>query len=129
MFDQLVEDSLKESWFEQGEGRYVMDLQKVTDIDSLHIFSVLDTKRGAPAFSLWISKSENLPPVTGDPNPGEWQFVTRVNPVDIWGNSKIVYSIITPEDKPLSGRYLMWATEDCVHGPYLFREVDLFDRQ
>jgi hypothetical protein len=129
MFDMLAEDSLKVAWFEQGEGRYIMDLQKITDIDSLHIFSVLDTKRGAPAFSIWVSKSETMPSVTGDLKPGEWQFVARANPVDIWGNSNVVYSVTTPEDMPLTGRYLMWATEDCQHGPYLFREVDVFDRQ
>jgi alpha-mannosidase len=129
MFDLLPEDSLKEVWFEQGEGRFVMDLQKNIEIDSLHMFSVLDTKRGAPSFSLWISDKEDLPTVTGDPKPGEWRYVARANRVDIWGNSKVVYSVVSPEEKPLSGRYLMWVTEECSHSPYFFREVDVFEKE
>jgi hypothetical protein len=129
MFDLLKEDSLKEVWFEQGEGRFVMDLQKSTDIDSIHIFSVLDTKRGAPSFSIWISKGEKVPSFTGDPKPGEWQYVASATPVDMWGNSKVVYTITPMEDKPLTGRYLMWVSEESSHGPYYFREVDVFERQ
>jgi hypothetical protein len=129
MFDLLPEDSLKDVWFEQGEGRIVMDLQKSTDIDSIHIFSVLDTKRGAPSFSLWISGNEDLPSVTGDPKPADWQYVVSATPVDIWGNSKVVYTVIPEKEKPLTGRYLMWASEESAHGPYYFREVDVFEKE
>jgi alpha-mannosidase len=129
MFDLLPEDSLKDVWFEKGEGRIVMDLQRSIDIDSMHIFSVLDTKRGAPSFSFWISKSENFPSVTGDPKPAEWQYVVSAPPADIWGNSKIVYTIIPEKDKPLNGRYLMWVSEESSHGPYYFREIDVFEKE
>lgn len=129
MFDLLPEDSLKDVWFEKGEGRIVMDLQKSIDIDSIHIFSVLDTKRGAPSFSFWISKSEDFPSVTGDPKPSEWQYVVSAPPADIWGNSKVVYTIIPEKEKPLTGRYLMWVSEESSHGPYYFREVDVFEKE
>jgi hypothetical protein len=129
MFDLLTEDSLREVWFEKGEGRIVMDLQKSLDIDSIHIFSVLDTKRGAPSFSLWLSEGEKVPSFTGDPKPGEWKYAVSVSPVDIWGNSKVVYTIKPLKGKPLTGRYLMWVTEESSHGPYYFREVDVFERQ
>jgi alpha-mannosidase len=126
MFDLLPSDSLKDVWFEQGEGRIVMDLQRFTNIDSLHLFTTLDTKKGAQAFSLWVSERENLPAVTGDPKPGEWKYVTSVSPVDIWGNGKVVYSIVPEKGQSLSGRYLMWVSEESPHGPYYFREVDVF---
>jgi alpha-mannosidase len=129
MFDLLTEDSLRNVWFDKGEGRIVMDLQKSIDIDSIHMFSVLDTKRGAPSFSLWISESGSLPSVTGDPKPGEWQYVLSSPPVDIWGNSKVVYTIIPGNEKSLTGRYLMWVSEESSHGPFYFREVDVFEKQ
>jgi alpha-mannosidase len=128
MFELLEEDSLKEAWFEKGEGRIVMDFQKSTEIDSIHMFSVLNTKRGAPAFSLWISNKETPPVFTGDPNPAEWQFVLYAAPVDMWGNSKCVYTVAPLEGKNLSGRYLMWVSEDSPHGPYYFREIDVFEK-
>ena len=126
MFDLLPSDSLKDVWFEKGEGRIIMDLQRSAVIDSLHLFAPLSTKRGPQTFSLWISDRDALPEVTVDPKPADWKFVSRVAPVDIRGNGKIVYSIIPEKGQSLTGRYLMWISEDSPHGPYYFREVDVF---
>ncbi|MCX6247597.1 MAG: alpha-mannosidase [Bacteroidetes bacterium] len=128
MFDLLPSDSAKDIWFEQGEGRIVMDLQNNMGIDSLHLFSATDTKRGAQIFSVWTSDKPVLPPVTGDPKTSGWKYLTMAGPLDIWGNGKAVYSIVADPKKPLSCRYLMWISERSGHGPYYFREIDVFER-
>ncbi len=128
MFDLLPADSVKDVWFEQGESRIVMDLQNNLGIDSLHLFAALDTKRGPEIFSLWASDKPSLPPVTGDPRSGGWKYLMMAGPPDIWGNSKAVYSIVPDRKKPLNCRYLMLVSEGSGHGPYSFREIDIFER-
>jgi alpha-mannosidase len=129
MFDLLPSDSVKDIWFEQGEGRIVMDLQNAIGIDSLHLFSALDPKRGPQFFSVWASDKEARPPVTGDPKTSGWKYLMSATPLDLWGSGKAVFSIVPDKNKPLSCRYLMWVSENSGHGPYYFREVDVFERQ
>jgi alpha-mannosidase len=128
MFDLLPSDSLKDVWFEKGESRIVMDLQNKIGIDSLHVFAALDTKRGPETYSIWISDKPAMPPVTGDPKASGWKYLTLAGPVDIWGNSKAVYSIIPENKKPLNCKYIMLVSEASGHGPYYFREIDVFER-
>ena len=126
MFDLLPSDSSRDVTYEKGEGRIVMDLQQSIDIDSIHLFSALETKKGAQRFSVWISEKEEMPAVSGDPKPTDWKYLGSVIPEDIWGNGKIVYSVIPKKGQKLNGRYIMWITEDSAHGPFLFREADVF---
>ena len=129
MFDLLPADSVKDTWFEQGEGRVLMDLQNSLAIDSIHVFSLLDTRRGPQVFSLWSSDKSVQPPVTGNPKTAGWNYIARSNPPAIEKNGKIVYTIIPNPEAPLNCRYLLWITEESGHGPYYFREVDVFEKQ
>ena len=129
MFDLLPSDSVKDVWFEQGEGRLVMDLQNSLSIDSIHVFSTLDTKRGPQVFSLWTSDKKDQLSLTGDPKAGGWTYIARSSPPDIDDNAKIVYTIIPNKETPLSCRYLLWISEESGHGPYYFREIDVFEKQ
>jgi alpha-mannosidase len=128
MFDLLPSDSAKDVWFSQGEGRIVMDLQKNMGIDSLHLFSTTDTRRGPQVFSIWTSDKPNLPSVSGDPKAAGWKYLAYARPADVWGNGKIVYSILPDPKMPLNCRYIMWVSENTDYGPYYFREVDVFER-
>ena len=129
MFDLLPSDSLKDVWFEQGEGRLIIDLQNSLVIDSIHVFSLLDTKRGPQVFSLWSSDKKDQPAVTGDPKASGWNYIARSAPPDIDENKKIVYTIIPNKEAPLNCRYLLWISEESGHGPYYFREIDVFEKQ
>ncbi len=129
MFDLLPSDSLKDVWFEQGEGRLIIDLQNSLVIDSIHVFSLLDTKRGPQVFSLWSSDKKDQPTVTGDPKASGWNYIARSAPPDIDENKKIVYTIIPNKEAPLNCRYLLWISEESGHGPYYFREIDVFEKQ
>ena len=129
MFDLLPSDSLKDVWFEQGEGRLVMDLQKQMEFDSLHLFVNSDPKRGPLSFSIWGSDKEQMPPVTGDPKSSGWKFIVYSPQQDVWGKGKGVYVITPLKYKSLPCRYLLWVSEESGHGPYLFREIDVFEKQ
>ncbi len=128
MFDLLPSDSVKDVWFENGEGRIVMNLQNNIGIDSLHVFAALDTKRGPESFSVWTSDKTVLPAVTGDPKASGWKYLALASPVDIWGNSKVVYSIVPDAKKPLNCKYIMLVSESSGHVQYYFMEFDVFER-
>ncbi|MCX6249559.1 MAG: glycosyl hydrolase-related protein [Bacteroidetes bacterium] len=127
MYELLPSDSAKDVSFEQGEGRILMDLQKDMDIDSVNIFSSLDLKRGPQFFSAWALPDKN-PVVTGDPKTTGWTYLASITPNDVTGGGKTLYTLIPKKGKPARYRYLMWVTEDSWHGPYYFREVDVFEK-
>ncbi len=129
MFDLLPGDSAADFWSEAGEGRILMDLQNEIELDSIHIFSVQDTRRGIQSFSLWGAAGESAPNVKGDPRASGWSYLLTAPPQDTWGNSKILFTIKPMKDKSKQYRYLLWVSEDSPHGPYYFREVDVFEKQ
>ncbi|MCK9423391.1 MAG: alpha-mannosidase [Bacteroidales bacterium] len=129
MYDLLPGDSLKDIWSDKGEGRVWMDLQKETEIDSIHIFTAQDTRRGPQSFSLWGASGVKSPSVKDDPKAAGWNFILLANPADIRGSAKALYTIKDFIDKSNRFRYLMWISEDSPHGPYYFREVDIFEKQ
>ena len=127
MYDLLPYDSVNDVWFDEGESRVWMDLQKEIEIDSIHLFANLNMHRGSEFFSLWGSNSPAPPDVNGDPKASGWTYMMSVPPCDVWGNSKALYTILPNKGK--TWRYLMWVSEDSGHGPYYFREIDVFERQ
>jgi alpha-mannosidase len=128
MFELLPGDSARDMRFEQGEGRIVMDLQKEMEFDSIHIFSSLDLRRGPQFFSMW-GLGNKAPNVTDDPKVGGWTYLAGVSRLDITGGGKVVYTIIPKKDATAKFRYLMWISDDSWHGPYYFREIDVFEKQ
>ena len=128
MFDLMPSDSLHDTWFEKGEGRIVMDLQKQTEIDSLHLFSNLSLKNGPQYFSIWEFSKDKEPVVTGDPSKNGWTYLCSISPKDIEGDGKVVFTVSPKKGNQIQGRYLMFVTEGCSHGPYFLREADVFEK-
>jgi alpha-mannosidase len=126
MFELLPDDSAKDAWSMEGEGRILMDLQRETEIDSLHLFAVSEMSRGPQRFSLW-GKTSGTADLTGDPKNSGWGFIATAVPLEIWGDAKAVYRVTTVSLNKF--RYLMWVSEDSGHGPYYFREIDIFEKQ
>jgi alpha-mannosidase len=129
MYDLLPGDSLSDKWSEKGEGRVAMDLQKEIELDSLHIFTGQNTMRGGQSFSMWGATGDKLPSVKGDPVSSGWNFIAMAPPEDIWGNRRALYTVIPLPEKSKQYRYLLWVSEATPHGPYYFREVDVFEKQ
>jgi alpha-mannosidase len=129
MFELLPGDSLSDVWSYSGEGRYLLDLQKETEIDSIHLFARQQLDIGSRSFSVWGSTNRTEPGMTGNPLKSGWNFITWMGPEDIWGNDKALYSIYPVKGKTLKYRYLMILTENERFGPFYFREADLFEKQ
>jgi len=129
MFDLLSADSLNDKWSEKGEGRILMDLQKEIELDSMHLFAVKSTLRGAQSFSIWGASGDKSPIVKGDPKAAGWSFITLVPAEDIWGNSKALYTLVPTTGKSKQYRYLLWISEASAYGPCYFREIDVFEKQ
>jgi hypothetical protein len=129
MYDLLPGDSTNDKWSGKGEGRILMDLQKEIELDSMHIFTAQSTRRGGQSFSLWGATGEKTPLVKGDPKAAGWNFIALAAPEDIWGNSKALYTVLPLPEKSKQYRYLLWISEDSPHGPFYFREVDVFEKQ
>ena len=129
MYDLLPTDSVNDKWSETGQGRLMMDLQKEIELDSIHIFTAKNTKRGAQSFSLWGAQGNEPPSLTGDPKAAGWSYIVYAPPEDIWGNSKALFTVLPMKGKPKQYRYLLWVSEDSQHGPFYFREVDVFEKQ
>jgi hypothetical protein len=129
MYDLLPTDSANDKWSETGQGRLMMDLQKEIELDSIHIFTAKNTKRGAQSFSLWGAQGNEPPSLTGDPKAAGWSYIVYAPPEDIWGNSKALFTVLPMKGKPKQYRYLLWVSEDSQHGPFYFREVDVFEKQ
>ncbi|MBE0647130.1 MAG: alpha-mannosidase [Bacteroidales bacterium] len=127
MFDLMPGDSARDIWYDEGEGRLVIDLQKSIDIDSLHIFSSLDLARGAQSYSVWGYPDKADPAFTGNPSNAGWSFIALARPIDLWGGGKAVCQFVM--DPPTNFRYLMFVSESGGHGPVFFREVDVFEKQ
>ncbi len=129
MYDLLPGDSLLDKWSDSGEGRILMDLQAEIELDSIHVFTAQTTFRGAQSFSLWGATGEKTPEVTGNPGASGWSFIALAPPEDIWGNSKALFTIVALPEKSKQYRYLLWVSENTPHGPFYFREVDVFEKQ
>lgn len=129
MFDLLPGDSLRNLQFENGEGRIVMDLQKSLAIDSLHLFTDTSPRTGPLFFSVWINDKPGEPAVSGDPVKGGWTLLGVAGPSVVKGTGKSVLSLSPKKEKSFQGRYLMFITEECSHGPFFLREADVFEHQ
>ncbi len=129
MYDLLPGDSANDKWSERGEGRILMDLQQEIELDSMHIFTEQSTYRGKQSFSIWGATGDKHPGVKGNPGAAGWSFITFAPPEDIWGSSKALYTIIPLPGKSKQYRYLLWVSDDSPHGPYYFREADVFEKQ
>ncbi len=129
MYDLLPGDSINDKWSQKGEGRILMDLQHEIELDSIHMFTGQNTRRGAQSFSIWGATGEKTPGVKGDPKAAGWSFIALAPPEDIWGNSKALYTVVPLPEKSKQYRYLLWISENSPHGPFYFREVDVFEKQ
>jgi len=129
MYQLLPNDSLSDLWSDKGECRIWTDLQRDIELDSIHVFASLDTRRGPIFFSLWGASGETTPPVKGDPKTAGWNYLASSVDGEVWGAAKAVYTILPIRGKSHQYRYLMWVSEGSGFGPYVVREIDVFEKQ
>ena len=111
-------------WFDNGEGRYVIDLQKSVSIDKINLYLNQFRGRGSQIFSIWISG--NPSDFKGDPKLKGWQYV-GIYGAGGRGGMGASGSLIQ-FDNNLKGRYLMFLTDGKWHGTDYLKQVDIFTK-
>jgi alpha-mannosidase len=110
-------------WFDNGEGRYVIDLQKSVSIDKLNFYLDQYRGRGTQMFSMW--SSENATDVTGDPKAKGWQYVGIYGAGGGRGGMGASGTSMQFENN-LKCRYLMFLTDGRWHGNDYLKQLDVF---
>lgn len=134
-------------FFDNGEGRILVDLQKPVSIDRINIFfetlsgrgaqsggaggagspaSGIARNRGQQIFSLWASSS-GAADVTGDPKTKGWQYLGAYLSAGGRGFGGAGISYIF--DNNLKCRYLMFISDGSWHGSDYFRHLDIFEKK
>ncbi len=109
-------------WFDNGEGRYVIDLQKSVSVDKINFYLDQFRARGSQVFSIWIS--ENPAEMMGDPKTGGWKYVGVYGSGGRGGMGASGTSM--QFDNNLKGRYLLFLTDGRWHGNDYLKQVDIF---
>lgn len=110
-------------WFNNGEGRYVIDLQTSVAIDKINLYLDPFRDRGNQVFSLWASA--NSSDFSGDPKANGFQYLGMYNAgrrgLGIGGSSLQL-------EEPVTFRYLMFITDGGWHGVNFLKQVDVFTK-
>jgi len=109
-------------WMDNGEGRYVIDLQKSVSIDKINFYLDQYRNRGNQMFSIWSSETSS--DATGDPKSKGWKYV------DVYGGGGRggvnASGTSLQFDNNLKCRYLMLIADGRWHGNDLVSQLDIF---
>ncbi|MEZ5105379.1 MAG: glycoside hydrolase family 38 C-terminal domain-containing protein [Draconibacterium sp.] len=126
-------------FFDNGEGRILIDLQKPIDIDKMNLYfesfrrggpqsAVSDRmrNRGQQIFSIWAAKTES--DVTGDPKVKGWQYVGDygANTGGRWFRGSGTSYVFNND---LNCRYLMFISDGSWHGSDYIKQLDIFEKK
>ena len=109
-------------WFDNGEGRFVIDLQKSVSIDKINFYIDQFRRRGNQVFSIW--SSDNSTVVSGDPKSNGWQYVGVYGAGGRGGMGASGTSMQFTDN--LKCRYLLLLTDGKWHGNDYLKQVDVF---
>ena len=109
--------------FENGEGRFMADLQKPMAIASVNTFSWHRSDRAPQRFTLWAA-ADNVP-MEGDlaaTDSSGWTFIAEINTGSLGDGGIHASSVSFPNNTQY--RYLMWVAERAFQGTF-FNEIDI----
>lgn len=110
-------------WFDNGEGRFVIDLQKSLPVHKINLYQNSFRGRGNQVFSMWTSV--NPAEITGDPKAGGGKYVGMYG-TGRGGMGAGGTSLQFEEDQPI--RYLMFISDGTWHGNDFLGQLDIFTR-
>jgi alpha-mannosidase len=107
-------------WFDNGEGRYVIDLQKSVNLDKINLYFDQFRGRGSQLFSIWTA--ENPSAFSGDPKAAGWKYVGVYG---AGGRGGMGASGTSMQFEDLRGRYLLFLTDGKWHGTDYIKQLDV----
>ncbi|MCE1199775.1 MAG: hypothetical protein LWW85_12460, partial [Marinilabiliales bacterium] len=111
-------------WFDNGEGRYVIDLQKSVTIEKIHLYLDQFRNRGGQVFSLW--SAENPTGFSGDPKTTGWKYLGIYGMGGRGGMG--AQGTALQFEEALNGRYLLLLTDGRWHGNDFIKQLDIFTK-
>ena len=131
----ILRDTL---FFDNGEGRIMIDLQRPVSVDKINMFfetfrgrgpqggtsPEMIRSRGQQIFSIWASSTGS--DVTGDPKAKGWQFVGAYGTGGRgFGGSGTSFIF----ENNLKCQYLMFISDGNWHGSDYIKQLDIFERK
>jgi hypothetical protein len=131
----ILRDTL---FFDNGEGRIMIDLQNPISIDKINMYfesfrgrgpqsatpPEMLRNRGQQMFSIWASTSGS--DVTGDPKTKGWEYAGSYGVGGRgFGSSGVSYIF----DNNLKCRYLMFISDGNWHGTEYIKQLDIFEKK
>ncbi|HKI89920.1 MAG TPA: glycosyl hydrolase-related protein, partial [Draconibacterium sp.] len=127
-------------FFDNGEGRILIDLQKPVSIDKMNFYfesfgrggarggaySQMMRNRGQQVFSIWASQNES--DVTGDPKVKGWQYVGNYG-ANSGGRRFRGSGTSYVFNNDLNCRYLMFISDGNWHGTDYIKQLDIFKKK
>ncbi|MCX6334131.1 MAG: glycosyl hydrolase-related protein [Bacteroidia bacterium] len=108
-------------WFDNGEGRYIIDLQKSVSIGKINFYIDQFRKRGNQLFSMWAS--DNSFDFSGNPKDKGFKYL------GIYGTGRTGMGASGTSlqfEENLKCRYLMFISDGSWHGNDFLRQLDIF---
>jgi quinoprotein glucose dehydrogenase len=101
------------TWSEEGEARWLVDLQKSVDIARINTYSTNEGERAAQAFTLWAADSENAPEATAKNLAlAGWKSLAVVNTKWRKQGGKHGSSVMSFAESLGRYRYLLWQHQE-----------------
>ncbi len=120
------DDKNNNVWTQDGEGRWLVDLQKPVEISRINTFSWHKAERAPQAFTLWASANNQAPDATGkDLSAAGWKRVVVVDTRPL-GDGGMHGSSVLGLDRALGTyRWLLWQHAERKGTVYVSR-IDVF---
>lgn len=119
------DDVNSNSWFDSGEGRFLIDLKAKIHVARVNTFSWHRSNRAPQKFTLWCSDAEARPAVTGAPDKAGWKLLGVVDSTDLGQGGIHATSVVPMTGNDLGTfRHLMWVEEEVGEGTF-FTELDV----
>ena len=126
---QNNDDTSRCFWFDNGEGRILMDLQENVELDHINTYTWHRTNRAPQEFTLWGSNSQRRARGGVDlTQSNTWTLIAKVDSTKL-GRGQIHGSTVSLEGAEQNEfRYLMWVTADLGEGAF-FTELDIHPKK
>ena len=120
------DDAAHNVWADEGEARWLVDLQKPVELSRINTYSWHKGERAAQAFTLWAADGDKAPDAASkNLTAAGWRQIAVVNSKTKGKNDKHGSSIIGFNQAIGTYRWLLWQHNETKQGTYISR-IDIF---
>ena len=122
---QNLDDTGHCVWFDNGAGRFVMDLGKALPLAGVRTYSCHQGNRAPQTFTLWGASGDTMPATDFTKGAGSgWSLLGKVDSSKLGEGGCHLSSVSGPNGNPLGPyRWLLWACAEAGEGTF-FTEIE-----